>query len=142
MWVYSNVDKVKFPELLKLVRSAGIKWLILVFESGDREVRLEVSKCKFEDVYINQVIKLVHEADIEVMANYIFRLTGVSKESMKKTLDLSIELCTLGWNSYFAIALPGSKPDKDAVLNNIPLPNTIMGFHYTDTILCHFLLKN
>jgi radical SAM superfamily enzyme YgiQ (UPF0313 family) len=130
MWAYSRVDTVKRPELLKLVRSAGIKWLALGIESGDKEVRLEVSKGKFEDVDINHVIQQVHEADIEVMANYIFGLTGDSKESMKKTLDLSIDLCTLGWNAYAAMALPGSKLYKDAILNNIPLPDTYEGFSF------------
>jgi anaerobic magnesium-protoporphyrin IX monomethyl ester cyclase len=136
MWAYSRVDTVKRPELLKLVRSAGIKWLALGIESGDKEVRLEVSKGKFEDVDINQVINQVHEADIEVMANYIFGLTGDSKESMQKTLDLSIELCTLGWNAYAAMALPGSKLYKDAIDNGISLPESYEGysFHSYDTL--------
>jgi anaerobic magnesium-protoporphyrin IX monomethyl ester cyclase len=130
MWAYSRVDTVKRPELLKLVRSAGIKWLALGIESGDKEVRLEVSKGKFEDVDINQVISQVHDADIEVMANYIFGLTGDSKESMQKTLDLSLELCTLGWNAYAAMALPGSKLYKDAILNGTKLPTTYEGFSF------------
>ncbi len=130
MWAYSRVDTVKRPELLKLVRSAGIKWLALGIESGDKEVRLEVSKGKFEDVDINHVIKQVHEADIEVMANYIFGLTGDSIESMQKTLDLSLELCTLGWNAYAAMALPGSKLYKDAIMNGTKLPTTYEGFSF------------
>ena len=130
MWAYSRVDTVKRPELLKLVRSAGIKWLALGIESGDKEVRLEVSKGKFEDVDINHVIKQVHEADIEVMANYIFGLTGDSKESMQKTLDLSLELCTLGWNAYAAMALPGSKLYKDAIMNGTRLPSSYEGFSF------------
>jgi radical SAM superfamily enzyme YgiQ (UPF0313 family) len=136
MWAYSRVDTVKRPELLTLVRSAGIKWLALGIESGDKEVRLEVSKGKFEDVDINQVIHQVHEADIEVMANYIFGLTGDSKVSMQKTLDLSIELSTLGWNAYAAMALPGSKLYKDAIMNGTKLPTTYEGFsfHSYDTI--------
>ena len=39
---------MKRQEILKLVRSAGIKWLALGIESGDKNVRLEVSKGKFE----------------------------------------------------------------------------------------------
>jgi anaerobic magnesium-protoporphyrin IX monomethyl ester cyclase len=136
MWAYSRVDTVRRPDLLKLVREAGIKWLALGIESADRKVRLEVSKGKFEDVDIAQVINQVHEADIEVMANYIFGLPGDTKESMQKTLDFSKELCTFGWNTYAAMALPGSKLYKDAVKNNIPLPNTYEGysFHGYDTL--------
>lgn len=130
MWAYSRVDTVRRPELLKLVREAGIKWLALGIESGDKTVRLEVSKGKFEDVDINKVIKQVHEADIEVMANYIFGLPGDTKESMQKTLDLSKELCTFGWNAYAAMALPGSQLYKNAILNGIPLPDTYEGYSF------------
>jgi radical SAM superfamily enzyme YgiQ (UPF0313 family) len=136
MWAYSRVDTVKRPELLKLVRSAGIKWLALGIESGDKDVRLEVSKGKFEDVDISQVIQQVHEADIEVMANYIFGLPGDTEKSMQKTLELSKELCTFGWNAYAAMALPGSQLYKNAVLNGVLLPDTYEGysFHGYDTL--------
>jgi len=136
MWAYSRVDTVKRPELLKLVREAGIKWLALGIESGDKNVRLEVSKGKFEDVDINKVIEQVHEADIEIMANYIFGLPGDTQESMQKTLELSKELCTFGWNAYAAMALPGSQLYKNAVLNSVLLPDTYEGysFHGYETI--------
>ena len=130
MWAYSRVDTVRRPDLLKLVREAGIKWLALGIESGDKAVRLEVSKGRFEDVDIEKVIQQVHDADIEVMANYIFGLPGDTKESMQKTLDLSKELCTFGWNAYAAMALPGSKLYKEAVTNGIPLPDSYEGFSF------------
>ena len=130
MWAYSRVDTVRRPELLELVRSAGIKWLALGIESGDKAVRLEVSKGRFEDVDIEKVIQQVHDADIEVMANYIFGLPGDTKESMQKTLDLSKELCTFGWNAYAAMALPGSKLYKEAVTKSIPLPDSYEGFSF------------
>ena len=57
------------------------------------------AKGKFEDVDVKEVIKRIHEADINVMGNYIFGLPGDTKETMKKTFDLSVELCTAGWNT-------------------------------------------
>ena len=136
LWAYSRIDTIRRPELLKLVREAGIKWLALGIESADRTVRLEVSKGKFQDVDIKKVIKQVHEADIEVMANYIFGLTGDTKETIQATLDLSKELCTLGWNTYPAMALPGSQLYKNSVDNNVELPETYEGysFHSYDTL--------
>ena len=113
MWAYSRIDTVKNPEILKLVRSAGIKWLCLGIESGDKNVRLEVAKGKFEEVDVKNVVKQVHESDIEIMANYIFGLPGDTSETIKKTLDLSKELCTSGWNTYAALALPQSTPVAD-----------------------------
>ena len=130
MWSYSRIDTVKRPEILKLVRKAGIKWLCLGIESGEKSVRLEVAKGKFEDVDVKEVIKKVHEADIDVMANYIFGLPGDTKESMKKTFDLSLELCTSGWNTYAAMALPGSQLYKNAVEKKIKLPESYEGYSF------------
>jgi len=130
MWSYSRIDTVKRPEILKLVRKAGIKWICLGIESGDKSVRLEVAKGNFEDVDVRHVIKKVHEADINVMANYIFGLPGDTKETMRKTFDLSLELCTVGWNTYAAMALPGSQLYKNALEKKYKLPNSYEGFSF------------
>ena len=129
-WAYSRIDTVKRPEILNMVRRAGIKWLCLGIESGEKNVRLEVAKGKFEDVDVKTVVDKVHEADIEVLANYIFGLPGDTKESMQKTLDLSFELCTLGWNGYAAMALPGSELYKDALEKGYNLPDDYEGYSF------------
>ncbi len=136
MWAYSRIDTVKNPEVLSLVRKAGIKWLCLGIESGDKKVRLEVSKGKFEDVDVRKVVKQVHEADIDIMANYMFGLPGDTEETIQKTFDLSLELCTSGWNIYATMALPGSLLYKEAIQKNIKLPESYSGysFHSYDTV--------
>jgi len=116
------VDTIKRPGILELVRNAGIKWLALGIESSNKKIRLEMSKGKFDDVNIRDVIRKVNESDIEVMGNYIFGLPGDTFESMEETLQLSIDLCTIGWNAYPAMALPGSQLYKTAIDNDIPLP--------------------
>ncbi len=130
MWAYSRVDTIKSPEVLELVRSAGIKWLALGIESAEKSVRLEVSKGKFEDVNIQQVVEKVHEADIEVMANYMFGLTGDTQETMEKTYHLSESLCTSGWNAYAVMALPGSAIYKSALEKGYKLPKTYEDFSF------------
>ena len=130
MWAYSRVDTVKRQEILNLVRKAGIKWLALGIESGDKNVRLEVSKGKFEDVDVNKVIEQVHSSDIQVMGNYIFGLPGDTKETMQKTLDLSIQLNTMGWNGYAATALPGSELYKIALDKGVKLPGTYAAYSF------------
>ncbi len=136
LWAYSRVDTVKRPEILKLVRKAGIKWLCLGIESGDRNIRLEISKGKFEDVDVRKVVEQIHLSGINVMANYIYGLPGDTEETIKKTFNLSLEMCTLGWNTYAAMALPGSSLYKQALENNIELPKTYSGysFHSYDTL--------
>jgi radical SAM superfamily enzyme YgiQ (UPF0313 family) len=130
MWAYSRIDTIRRPGILNLVRQAGIKWLALGIESGDKAIRLEVSKGKFDDVNISQVIENVHDADIEVMANYIFGLPSDTKETMKKTFDLSKDLCTAGWNTYAAMALPGSQLYKTAIEKQFTLPEDYAGYSF------------
>lgn len=136
MWAYSRVDTITNPEFLQLVRSAGIKWLCLGIESAERSVRLEISKGKFQDVDIKKVVKHVHDADIEVMANFIVGLPGENFELMQRTLDLSIDLCTSGWNMYAAMALPGSALYKDAIEKGYQMPDSYVGysFHAYETL--------
>jgi len=130
MWAYSRIDTVKRPENLKLVREAGIRWLCLGIESGDIKVRLEASKGKFKDVDINYIIDMIHDADIDVMANYLVGLPGDTHESMQKTMDLGLELCTRGWNMYAAMALPGSRLYRDALESGLELPDSYVGYSF------------
>tara|TARA_Y100000591_G_scaffold56030_1_gene44593 strand:- start:10601 stop:12145 length:1545 start_codon:yes stop_codon:yes gene_type:complete len=136
IWSYSRIDTVKRPEILDLVRKAGIKWLALGIESGDKAVRLEVDKGKFEDVDVQKVIERVHQADINVMANYIYGLPGDTAETIKKTFELSLKLCTAGWNTYGAMALPGSFLYKKALNDGVKLPDSYEGysFHSYETL--------
>ncbi len=87
IWAYSRVDTIKKPGILNLVRDAGIKWLALGIESGRKNIRFEISKGKFQDVDIKTVVQKVHEADIEVMANYIYGLPGDDRSSIAETLN-------------------------------------------------------
>jgi radical SAM superfamily enzyme YgiQ (UPF0313 family) len=130
LWAYSRVDTIRDPDLLKLLRRAGIKWLALGIESSDKKVRLEVTKGKFEDVDILKVVKQIEDADINIMANYIFGLPGDTLESMTKTLEFSQELNTCGWNAYPALALPGSKLYKDSIDNNLDVPKEYEQFAF------------
>jgi anaerobic magnesium-protoporphyrin IX monomethyl ester cyclase len=130
MWAYSRIDTIRRPEDLRAVREAGIKWLCLGIEAADQDVRLEVTKGKFKDLNIRDVVKKVHDADIEIIANYIFGLPKDSMETMQKTLDLSLELCTLAWNAYPSMALPGSLLYKVALDTNFNLPKDYSGYSF------------
>ena len=119
-----------YPKNLELLKEAGIKWLGIGIESADPSVRLEVTKGKFENIDIREVIEKVHDAGLGVIANYLFGLTGDNMESMQKTLDLSLELNTIAWNGYAVMALPGSKVYKDAIQSGFELPNDYIGYSF------------
>jgi len=136
MWAYSRIDTANNPDHLKLIREAGIKWLCLGIESADKKVRTEITKGRFEDIDIREVVGRVHAADIEIIANYLFGLPSETLETMQKTLDLGLELNTIAWNGYAAMALPGSALYKDAVDQGHSLPDSYIGysFHSYETL--------
>ena len=129
MWAYSRVDTIN-QNYLSLVKDAGIRTLALGIESGDRNIRLEVTKGTFTDTNVYNVVKLIHDSGLEVMANYLFGLTGDNQESMKKTLDLSIELNTLGWNAYPVLPIPGSQIYKEAKEQKKIIPENYLDFSF------------
>ena len=130
MWAYSRIDTVKNLDTLNLLRKAGIKWLCLGIESGRKNIRLEVSKGKFEEVDIKKVVDHIHQAGIEVMANYIYGLPGDDVDSINETFDLSKELCTSGWNTYTAIPLPGSQLYLEAKNKGQKLPSSYEAYSF------------
>ena len=130
IWAYSRVDTIKKTGILKMVRKAGIKWLCLGIESSARSIRLEISKGKFEDVNIERIVDEIHKEDINVMANYIYGLPGDNKKTILETLELSKRLCTLGWNTYPSMALPGSKLYKEAIEKKYALPENYEGYSF------------
>ena len=127
-WAYSRLDTIRRPGVLKLLRKAGIKWLCLGIESADRNIRLEVSKGKFEDVNIVDVVGQIHDADIGIIANYMFGLPGDTHETMQDTLDFALDNPTEMANFYSAMDYPGSPLYKEAIKNKIALPETYSGY--------------
>ncbi len=121
IWAYARVDTIKDEFLLKL-RKAGFRWLGIGVESGSKFVRDGVSKGRFGDIDIKQVIKKVQDAGIYVGANYIFGLPDDDYESMMWTLDLALDLNTEWANFYSAMAYPGSPLHKLASTNGMALP--------------------
>lgn len=136
IWVYSRIDTVPNPIILNKIRLAGIKWIALGIESSSKDIRLEVSKGKFEDVKVETIVKQIEAADINVMANYIYGLPGDNEKTIEETYQLSAKLNTLGWNTYAAMALPGSPLYKNAVINGVKLPKKYeeFSFHSYETL--------
>jgi radical SAM superfamily enzyme YgiQ (UPF0313 family) len=130
MWAYSRIDTIRRPGILKLLKDAGIKWLGLGIESGDKNVRLEVSKGKFEDVDINKVVQQVEDAGINVGGNFIFGLPTDTMESMQSTLDLALELAPMMANMYGCMPLPGSQVYKNAIESGYEPPKDYVDFSF------------
>jgi len=106
-WAYSRIDTVK-PAYLEKLKAAGVNWLALGIEAGSQEIRREITKGKFEDINIRDVVKMIQDAGINVGANYIFGLGHDTWDTMQETLNLALELNAENSNIYCATALPGS----------------------------------
>jgi anaerobic magnesium-protoporphyrin IX monomethyl ester cyclase len=107
IWAYTRVDTVK-PQYLQKLKSAGVNWLALGIEAGNTDIRREITKGKFEDINIRQVVKMIQDAGINVCANYIVGLGHDTYDTMQETLNLALELDAENSNIYCATALPGS----------------------------------
>jgi radical SAM superfamily enzyme YgiQ (UPF0313 family) len=129
MWAYSRVDTVR-PRYLEMFREAGVRWLALGIEAGNRSVRKEVTKGSFEEVDIREVVREIRDHDINLIANYIFGLPDDTLATMQETLDLSIELNTEMWNAYPAMALPGSPLYQTARKLGWKLPDSYAGYSF------------
>lgn len=127
IWCYSRVDTVK-EKYLETLKKAGVNWLALGIESGDTRVRKDVTKGRFEDVDIRDIVKKIREHDINVIANYIFGLPEDDLNSMQTTLDLAIEMNTEEANMYSAMAYPGSPLYGMAKEKGWKLPETYDGY--------------
>lgn len=128
-WAYARVDTV-LPGKLARFRRAGIKWLCLGVESGNRNIRREASKGSFEDVDIREVFKEIEEAGIKPMTNVIVGLPGDTYETMQETLDLAIELDAPMFNCYGAMALPGTPLYEQAKKEGKKLPDSYAGYGF------------
>jgi radical SAM superfamily enzyme YgiQ (UPF0313 family) len=129
MWAYARVDTVR-TDALDLFRRAGVDWLALGIEAGDRTVRREVSKGSFEEVDIQDVCRSVRDAGLNVISNYIFGFPDDTRESMQRTLDLALELNTEMANMYPCMALPGSALHQRALREGWALPGDYAGYGF------------
>jgi radical SAM superfamily enzyme YgiQ (UPF0313 family) len=127
IWCYSRVDTVK-EKYLATLKKVGVNWLALGIESANAGVRKDVTKGRFEDVDIRDVVRQIRAHDINVIANYIFGLPEDTMETMQATLDLALELNTEEANFYSAMAYPGSPLYGEANKKGWKLPDCYAGY--------------
>ena len=125
IWCYARVDTVK-ERYLETLKKAGVNYLALGIESANTAVKDNIAKTQKVDPRL--IVKQVHEAGINVAANYIFGLPKDTMETMQETLDLAISLNTEMANFYCAMAYPGSKLYKQALDNGWELPSSYDGY--------------
>jgi len=129
MWTYSRVDTVR-KDQLELFRKAGVRWFCLGIEAASQNIRREVTKGTFQEVNIRKVVQEARDADINIIANYMFGLPDDTLETMQQTLDLGLEMNTEMWNGYACMALPGSPLYFEAQKQSMTMPATYAGYGF------------
>ena len=125
IWAYARVDTVK-EEYLERLKKAGVNWLALGIESGNRKIRVDSVKGKFHEVDVKDIVKKIESFDIEIISNYMFGMSGDTHETMQETLDLATELNTSSANFNPTMIFPGSP----LFTKGIDLPPTYSGYSY------------
>lgn len=118
IWAYARIDTVK-PHQPRLLRRAGIRWLALGIESASSHVRSGIYKSFTQDD-IFSVVRMIQEAGINVIGNFIFGLPDDTLESMRETLDMAKDLNCEFANFYVAQGYPGSKLFKETPAKDLP----------------------
>lgn len=121
LWSYSRVDTIN-EKLLRKIKRAGFNWIGIGIESGNQEVRQEISKGSFRVLSIRDVLDEVRAVEIGVGANYIFGFPHDNLETMTETLELAKSINAEFTNVYPCMALPGSPIYTDAVRRGESLP--------------------
>ena len=129
IWAYARVDTVR-EEYLEKLKRAGVNWLALGIESGNRKIRVDSVKGKFREVDVKDIVDKIESFDIEIISNYMFGMSGDTHETMQQTLDLATELNTSSANFNPTMIFPGSPLFTDAVNKGIELPPTYSGYSY------------
>jgi len=129
IWAYARIDTVK-EQYLERLKRAGVNWLALGIESGNRKIRIDSAKGKFDEVDVVDVVKKIESFGIEVIGNYMFGMSGDTMETMQETLDLAIELNTSGANFNPTMIFPGSPLFTKAYNSDVELPPTYSGYSY------------
>lgn len=126
IWAYARVDTVD-PDDLEIMKQAGVNWLALGIESANPKVRDGATK-NMRVNEIKETVRMIQDAGIRVIGNYIFGLPDDTLETMQETLDMALDLNCEFANFYSAMAYPGSKLYDNAIEEAWELPAGWGGF--------------
>lgn len=108
IWAYARVDTLT-AKMVDKMKKAGINWLGLGFESGSKKIRDGVTKGRFGNKEVSNAVKMIREAGISIIGNFIFGLPDDDLETMNETLNMAKDLNCEYTNFYVCMAYPGSR---------------------------------
>ena len=121
------LDKIPAEELAFL-KKAGFNWFKLGIESCNEDILRKNTKGNFTKETIRRVVQKVHDAGINLCANFMFGLPGDTRETMEENLQFALELQCAFPSFFCTMAIPGSELYDIALENKTPLPDTWLGY--------------
>ncbi len=128
MCAFARVDTVLREDSLDRLKRAGINWFELGIESGNNEIRRNVSKGSYTKDQIRTAVGKIKDAGINICGNFMFGLPGDTLETMQETLDFAIELNCEYPFFFCTMALPGSELYQEALEKGLRLPDNWAGY--------------
>ena len=107
---------------LRLLKKAGFNWFKLGIESITEDVLNRAHKGKYNRDVVRRVVRRIHDAGIDLCANYMFGLPGDTWETMQDNLNFAFELNCAFPSFFCAMAPPGSDLYNEVLAKGIPLP--------------------
>jgi radical SAM superfamily enzyme YgiQ (UPF0313 family) len=119
-------------KLLKKMRKAGFTWVAMGIESFVDAVRRGVDKNTKDDKVL-KTIAMYKEANISVIANFIFGLPDDTFETMQKTLDMAIEHNFEYIDFYTCMPYPGAPLYQESIDAGLKMPDKWHGYSQLGT---------
>jgi radical SAM superfamily enzyme YgiQ (UPF0313 family) len=125
-WICSSRASTLDKELLTWMKKAGCHTILLGVESGDDEMLESYSKGVTKD-QMREVFGLCRELGIRTLGHFIIGLPGETVETVKKTIDFSLELdCDI---ASFNVAVPAlGTPLRETSLEQGWLDESVLEF--------------
>lgn len=96
------------PELLKLMKRAGCRALVVGYESGNAEILKRIKKgVGLETMY--RFAEAAREADLQVHGDFMIGLPGETPETIKETYKAALRLSPATMQVSIALPLPGTE---------------------------------
>ena len=127
---FARVDRVDAmdEEELRVLKQAGFNWFKLGIESINQEVLQRAHKGKYNRDIVRRVVKKIHDAGIDLCANFMFGLPGDTWDSMQDNLSFAMDLNCAFPSFFCAMAPPGSELYDEVLKKGIPLPDKWIGY--------------
>jgi len=125
-WICSSRANTLDRELLTWMKKAGCHTILLGVESGDEKMLKTYSKGVTKD-QMRDAFGLCKELGIRTLGHFIIGLPGETVETVKKTLDFSLELdCDI---ASFNVAVPAlGTPLRETALKQGWLDESVLEF--------------